>query len=76
MTASNEAKAITVADLIAFLQTQPQDLPVAFRCFSEQCLLSLSQIEVATACAPRPDGWVQHGRDDKPQQQYLMFPGN
>jgi hypothetical protein len=67
---------MTVANLIAFLQTQPQDLQVAYKCFSEQCLLSLDDIVIAEACEPRPDGRIQNKRSDKPQQTYLMFPGN
>ena len=39
-------EAMTVAELIAFLQTQPQDLPVAYRCFSEQVLLEPDDIRI------------------------------
>lgn len=67
---------ITVAELIAFLQTQPQDLPVAYDKYSEQKLMELREIRVVTACAPRADGWIHELRSDRTQQQYLMFPGN
>lgn len=66
----------TVADLIAFLQRQPQDLPVAYRCYSEQCELDVSDIEIKELCEPRPDGWIQDKREDKPTRLYLVFPGN
>lgn len=67
---------MTVAELIAFLQTQPQDLPVCYGKFSEQCLMRVEEIEVAELGLPRPDGWVHFKRSDKPSQKYLCFPGN
>jgi len=67
---------MTVKELIEFLLTQPQELQVAFRCCSEYCLLEARDIDVGKACEPRPDGWVQNFRKDKPSQDYLMFPGN
>ncbi|WAC75337.1 hypothetical protein OU995_11825 [Roseateles sp. SL47] len=69
-------KPITVSDLIAFLQTQPQHLPVAYLCCSEQTLLRTEDIVVEKGCAPRPDGWVQDARPDQPSIDYLVFPGN
>ncbi len=67
---------MTVAELILFLQTQPQELQVAYRCFSEQILLQASDIEIVEKCLPRSDGWVADERPDKPTQKYLLFPGN
>jgi hypothetical protein len=67
---------MTVAELILFLQKQPQDLQVAFRLCSEQCLLTEEEIKIAEACVPRSDGWIQNRRADMPTQEYLMFPGN
>jgi hypothetical protein len=67
---------MTVADLIATLQTMPQHLLVGYRCHSEQCLLEASDLNIVEACLPRPDGWIQSKRPDKPTQEYLMFPGN
>ena len=67
---------MNVAELIEFLETQPQGLPVAFRCCSEQCLLEVGEIGIVEACEPRPDGWIQNKRPDRPARQYLMFPGN
>jgi hypothetical protein len=67
---------MTVAQLIAFLQTQPQDLPVAYCCYSEQVLLEADDIRLVEACKPRPDGWIQDKRPDKETQMYLLFPGN
>ncbi|MEY2854604.1 MAG: hypothetical protein RL030_1736 [Pseudomonadota bacterium] len=67
---------MTVAELIAFLQTQPQDLQIAYCLHSEQCLMGADQIKTLEACAPRPDGWIQDKRPDMPTQTYLLFPGN
>jgi hypothetical protein len=67
---------MTVAELIVFLQTQPQGLQVAYRRCSEQVLLDVEEIEIAEKCEPRPDGWIQDKRPDKPTQTYLLLPGN
>lgn len=72
----DNVKPMTVADLVALLQTQPQDLLVAYRLCSEQVLLGANEIEIAQACEPRPDGWIQDKRPDKPSRSYLMLPGN
>ena len=67
---------MTVADLIALLQKQPQNLLVAYKKFSEQCLLEADEVVVAEFCEPRRDGWIQDARPDKPRRAYLLFPGN
>lgn len=67
---------MTVAELVAFLQMQPQELQVAYRCCSEQVLLEAQDIKIAEECEPRPDGWIQNKRPDMPTQKYLMLPGN
>ena len=67
---------MTVAELIAFLQKQPQDMQCAYLIFSEQAILDAELIKVIEACEPRPDGWIQDKRPDKPTRTYLMFPGN
>lgn len=67
---------MTVAEMIAFLQTQPQELQVAYRCCSEQVLLEADEIKIAEKCQPRPDGWIQDKRPDKLTQMYLLLPGN
>jgi hypothetical protein len=67
---------MTVAELISFLQAQPQDMPVAYQLHSEQCLMETKDIAVMELCLPRPDGWVHSKRPDKPTQTYLVFPGN
>ena len=67
---------MNVAELIEFLQTQPQDLEVAYCLHSEQCLMEIRDIGVIKACAARPDGWIQDARPDMPTQEYLLFPGN
>lgn len=67
---------MTVAELIAYLQTQPQDMQVAYDCCSEHCLLEAEYIRPYEACEPRPDGWIHRKRPDKPVRTYLMLPGN
>lgn len=67
---------MTVAELIAYLQTQPQDLQVAYDLYSEHCLLEVEDIRMCVACEPRADGWIQRERRDMPARTYLMFPGN
>jgi hypothetical protein len=67
---------VNVAELIEFLKTQPQELPVAYALYSESCLLEVGEIGIVEACEPRPDGWIQNKRPDRPARQYLMFPGN
>jgi hypothetical protein len=67
---------MTVTELIAYLQTQPQDMTVAYDCCSEHCLLEAKDISVCEAREPRPDGWIHRKRPDKPVMKYLMLPGN
>ena len=67
---------MNVSELIKFLETQPQDLPVAYRICSEQELLEAEHIHVAELCEPRADGWIQNKRPDMPYKKYLVFPGN
>jgi len=67
---------MTVKELIDFLQSKPQDLPVAFALYSEYALLRAEDIQIKALCWPRPDGWVHHSRPDKPTHDYLVFPGN
>jgi len=67
---------MTVAELIAHLQTQPQDLQVAYCLHSEFALMYVDEIQIMELCEPRPDGWIHRARPDKPKQSYLVFPGN
>ena len=67
---------MTVAELIEYLQTQPQGLQVAYEIYSEQCLMESRNIRIFEGCEARPDGWIHHKRPDKPTRTYLMFPGN
>ncbi len=69
-------EAVTVSDLIKHLSALPQDLPVAYQCYSEWCLLSLDELSIEKGQLARPDGWVHSPRSDKPSQDYLIFPGN
>lgn len=65
-----------VSELIEFLKTQPQDLTVVYKLFSEQCILDEENITIRELSRPRPDGWVHNERPDMPTQMYLVFPGN
>lgn len=67
---------MTVSELIELLRAYPQDLPVAYRLFSEKCLLEAKDIDIEALCEPRADGWVANKRPDKPTIDYLVFPGN
>jgi len=67
---------MTIKELINLLEKQPQDILVAYKCFSEQCLLEEEDIEIKSLCKHREDGWIQDARPDMPTQQYLIFPGN
>lgn len=67
---------MTVKQLIAYLEKQPQHLPVIYRCYSEWAILTEEEIRIANLCAPRPDGWVHDSRPDKKTCEYLAFPGN
>ena len=67
---------MTVADLIKELKKYPKDLKVAYSLYSEQCILEPDDIEIQEFCHPRPDGWIQNKRPDKPFEKYLLFPGN
>ena len=67
---------MNVKELIEFLQGQPQDMPVAYRCYSEACLMDLDELFLSECCEARPDGWVQNARPDKEGVTYLIFPGN
>lgn len=67
---------MNVAELIAFLQKHPSDMPVAYRKWSEQTMLEPEQIKVMELCETRIDGWVQDRRPDMPTKYYLVFPGN
>ena len=67
---------MNVKELIEFLKTQPQDLPVCFRLCSEQCMISESDINIENLCEARDDGWVENKRPDKKLIDYLVFPGN
>lgn len=47
---------MTVSELIEYLKTQPQNLQVVYRCFSERCLLTEDDLEIESLCVPRNDG--------------------
>ena len=55
---------MTVSELITFLQAQPQDLQVAYRCYSEQVLLETRGQRVEEACAELCDKFIE---DETPE---------
>jgi hypothetical protein len=67
---------MTVAEFIEFLKTQPQDILVAYKMHSEQCLLEPDDMYVGKLTHARPDGWIQNARWDMPLKDYLILPGN
>jgi hypothetical protein len=67
---------MTVRELIKLLQTYPGDLPVGYRCCSENLMLKADDLRIIEACEERIDGWIQDKRPDMPSRPYLMFPGN
>jgi hypothetical protein len=67
---------MTVADLIELLQTHNQNALVAYRCYSEACLLEPQYVNALELCPPRPDGWIHDARPDVEKVPYVMFPGN
>lgn len=67
---------MTVGELIAILQSKPQELHVVYRCCSEWCMLEADDIEIKALCHPRPDGWVHDKRPDKETMEFLTLPGN
>ena len=64
---------MTVAEFIEYLKSQPQDITVACRCWSEQCLLDTRDIEFVELCHPREDGWIQNKRPDMETETYLLL---
>ena len=64
-----------VKEFIAFLQKFPQDYQVAYRLYSEQCLLKEEDITVMKHLR-RVRWWIQDARDDEEAQLYLLLPGN
>lgn len=67
---------MTVAELIEHLKTFPQDLPVAYRCYSESVMMQPGEVVIKQCQPERHDGWVHNARPDKPSVPYCMFPGN
>lgn len=67
---------MTVAELIEHLKTFPQELQVAYRCYSEQCLMEKDDIMIQSLQHPRNDGWIGNDRPDKECMEYCVFPGN
>jgi hypothetical protein len=66
---------MNVRQLVAFLQTQNQDMLVATPVYSEHCALETEHMEVIELCEARPDGWVHNKRTDKIAISYLVIGG-
>lgn len=66
---------MTVADLIEFLKTQDQTLPVVYIRYSDYDKLEADLIDVQELCLSRPDGHVQGYRRDKLTNQILSISG-
>lgn len=64
---------MTVAELIKYLQTQPQSLPVVIPQFSEYCALIERGVRIIEATPARADGWVQRARPDMAPTYYLAI---
>ena len=67
---------LTVGTLKQLLKKYDNDIKIAFSQHSEYVVMEEDDIATQMACAPRPDGWVQRKRPDKPTEEYLVFPGN
>lgn len=65
-----------VSELVKLLQGYPQDMEVAYRCYSEHCLMKASELHVQQHSKPRNDGWIHYKRPGHEAQDYLVFPGN
>ena len=69
----------TVKELIKYLKTFDQNLPVAFKCCSEYDSLDLEEVTVKELQSPRADGWIHtewSGKPELPKIKYVVFPGN
>jgi hypothetical protein len=64
---------MNVRQLVAFLQTQNQDMPVATQLYSEYCVLETGHINIRELCEARPDGWVHNKRPDEIAIPYLVI---
>jgi hypothetical protein len=66
---------MTVAELIEYLKTQPQELHVVYQYQdgSESCLLHLSTIEIQELPHPWMDGWIPPYKEGRLTQQYLVL---
>jgi hypothetical protein len=65
-----------VSELIEYLKTVPQDIPVAYNCYSDSVLMNIGEVGVVKMCKARADGWIQSARPDMEKVEYLLFPGN
>lgn len=67
---------MTVADLIAHLQTFDPKLPCVYMQYSDWTELEREHITVERLQPERGDGYVGSLRPDKRGKRYLTFPGN
>lgn len=73
---SDQTQPITVAELIAHLQTFDPALPCCFSQYSEWSALTKEDIDVRELGVHRGDGYIGDARPDQPTQRWLTFPGN
>lgn len=65
-----------VHELKELLSSFPDDMDIAYKLYSEHCILEVTAIKILRLGETRPDGWVHDSRPDKETIEYLVFPGN
>jgi len=64
---------MTVAELIEYLKTQPQELHVVYQHGSDSCLLHFTTIEIQELPRPWMDCWIPPFKEGRLTQQYLVM---
>lgn len=67
---------MTVAELVAYLQTLPQDMWVAQASMGTCVLVEKCDLHVGRLPEPDEIGDIPGWRPDMPTRQYLVLPGN
>lgn len=67
---------MTVRELIRYLESFDQDLPIVYELHSEYRLLEAQNIRVRSLHPARNDGWVHSFDHTQHTVPYLIFPGN
>ena len=63
----------TVAAMIEYLKSLPQDMKIVKSEWSEHVLLEAKNFSIDELCVARPDGWVHEARPDKETERYLVI---